>query len=130
MKTVSVVAMIGIVLLAGCARDRLVRSPEEFDVLPLRPLEIPSDTSRLPPPGGRNLAEPDPLADGLAALGGDPRRASDARLLGAGAVLGQAARPRRGFLAGLFGGGRAGLALDPAAEAARLKAAGVPVTGK
>lgn len=69
-------------LLAGCAsRDddpRLMnvsssdRSPDEFSILPTQPLQAPPDYSNLPQPnpGGRNLVDPDPRADAVAALGG------------------------------------------------------------
>lgn len=70
-------------LLAGCAgRDdepRLMnaasssRSPDEFSILPTQPLQAPPDYSSLPQPspGGRNLVDPDPRADAVAALGGN-----------------------------------------------------------
>lgn len=70
-------------LLAGCAaRDgdpRLMnvgsssRSPDEFSILPTQPLQAPPDFSNLPQPnpGGRNLVDPDPRAEAVAALGGN-----------------------------------------------------------
>lgn len=47
--------------------------PDEFGVLPTRPLEIPSDLSSLPPPtpGAANRTDPQPQADAIAALGGN-----------------------------------------------------------
>ena len=52
--------------------------PDEFSVLPTRPLEMPSDLTALPPPnpGGPNRTDPDPEADAVAALGGDVSRAA------------------------------------------------------
>ena len=70
-------------LLAGCAsRDddpQLMnvasssRSPDEFSILPTRPLQAPPDYASLPQPdpGGRNLVDPDPRAEAVAALGGN-----------------------------------------------------------
>jgi hypothetical protein len=46
--------------------------PEEFAVLPNESLEMPQNLTALPKPtpGGRNLVDPTPKADALAALGG------------------------------------------------------------
>ena len=48
--------------------------PDEFGILPTKPLEAPEDYSFLPTPtpGGRNLVDPTPEADAVAALGGNP----------------------------------------------------------
>jgi hypothetical protein len=58
--------------------------PDEFAVLPTAPLEIPENLASLPEPtpGARNRVDPDPEGDAIAALGGNPGRAS-----GAGANL-------------------------------------------
>ena len=52
--------------------------PDEFGVLPTRPLEMPADLNALPAPtlGGQNRVDPDPEADVAAALGGDVNRAA------------------------------------------------------
>lgn len=52
--------------------------PDEFGVLPTRPLEVPTNLTTLPTPtlGGTNRADPDPEADIAAALGGNVNRAS------------------------------------------------------
>jgi hypothetical protein len=63
---------------AGCAQKelRLIRSttrgPDEFQVLPPKPLPPPTDYATLPQPtpGGSNLVDPTPQADAVAALGG------------------------------------------------------------
>ncbi len=61
--------------------------PDEFAVLPTKPLEIPQDLASLPSPtpGGRNLTDPTPEADAYAALGGNAevlaRRSNDGALL-------------------------------------------------
>ena len=64
--------------------------PDEFGVLPTRPLEIPADLASLPTPtlGGTNRADPDPEADVAAALGGDVNRATP----GTASLIGQATR--------------------------------------
>lgn len=48
--------------------------PDEFMVLPGKPLEQPADYASLPvpTPGGSNLTDQNPLGDGVAALGGKP----------------------------------------------------------
>ena len=57
--------------------------PDEFSVLPTKPLQIPEDLATLPEPtpGGTNLTDPTPEADIAIALGGNPevlgRRSSD-----------------------------------------------------
>lgn len=62
--------------------------PDEFAVLPTKPITIPEDLSALPPPtpGGANLTDPTPEADAYAALGGNAaalsRPAGDAALIG------------------------------------------------
>lgn len=65
-------------VLAGCA-DRGLRSlqsssdgPEEFMVLPVKPLTMPSNTSALPPPapGQGNLVDTNPPGQAVASLGG------------------------------------------------------------
>lgn len=50
------------------------RSPDEFAILPTKPLQMPQDLAALPEPtpGGRNLVDPTPEADAVAALGGNP----------------------------------------------------------
>ena len=54
--------------------------PDEFAVLPNKPLEQPTDFSTLPPPtpGGANRTDQTPLADAVVALGGRPGGATGA----------------------------------------------------
>ena len=71
-------------ILAGCGdRDGQpelmnIRSttagPDEFGILPPKPLSMPEDLSQLPEPtpGGSNLTDPTPEADAIVALGGRP----------------------------------------------------------
>ncbi|WP_209427721.1 DUF3035 domain-containing protein [Pararhodobacter sp. SW119] len=73
---------LALAMLAGCAtRDpeptlmhaaQAHRGPDEFAILPTRPLQAPPDYNALPQPtpGGSNLVDPDPRADAYAALGG------------------------------------------------------------
>lgn len=65
-------------LLAACGGDRTLHrldsganGPDEFSVMPLRPLTMPESLNLPPPtPGGANLTDPAPIADAMAALGG------------------------------------------------------------
>ncbi|MEM9395236.1 MAG: DUF3035 domain-containing protein [Pseudomonadota bacterium] len=52
-------------------------TPDEFGILPVRPMEMPSDFTQLPSPtlGGANRTDPTPRADAILALGGRPERA-------------------------------------------------------
>ncbi len=56
--------------------------PDEFLILPTKPLEAPEDFTNLPEPtpGGTNLADPTPIADAVNALGGDGARATSSEL--------------------------------------------------
>lgn len=80
-------ASMGLVLVlavAACARGdrevdlRQLRSmdngPDEFSVLPSKPLQAPDSYAALPAPtpGGRNLVDQNPLGDAVASLGGRP----------------------------------------------------------
>lgn len=52
------------------------RGPDEFAILPTKPLSMPRDYAALPEPtvGGSNLTDPTPREDAVAALGGSPKR--------------------------------------------------------
>lgn len=67
----------------GCARndslmniDKVDQTPDEFAILPTKPIEIPDDLSSLPPPrpGAANRTDPTPFDDAVLALGGNPAR--------------------------------------------------------
>jgi hypothetical protein len=67
------VVLSAMLLLAVAACNRGGRAgPDEFSVLPTRPLELPQSLSSLPAPtpGGLNLTDPNPTGDAIAALGG------------------------------------------------------------
>ena len=149
-------------LLAACAGGDGVRrleapgdGPDEFAVMPVRPLVMPATNALpVPTPGGTNLADPNPLGDAVAALGGNPRGllpggipAGDAALVAAAsrngvtpgvrALVAQedaAFRASAGRFAsgGLFGGDPywrvyARQALDAYGELDRFRAAGIRV---
>ena len=61
--------------------------PDEFSVLPTKPLELTEDLAALPEPtpGGANRTDPTPEADAIAALGGNPAVLS--RASGDGALI-------------------------------------------
>ena len=76
--TVSVkIALVSILAfgLAAC-ESKAPQGPDEFGVLPTKPLVMPDDLSVLPEPNpeGRNLADQRPLVDGVVALGGRAER--------------------------------------------------------
>lgn len=94
-------AVLALGLLAACGSapvdtdpaSVVSRGPDEFAVLPVKPLEIPENLNALPVPGGTNLADPDPRGDALRALGGRPVAAgavpaSDAALVTAASRFG------------------------------------------
>ena len=64
-----------------------VEGPDEFAILPSKPLEMPEDYAALPEPtpGRGNLSDPTPYADATVALGGNPealtRRSGDGALV-------------------------------------------------
>ena len=53
------------------------RTPDEFAILPPKPLALPEDLAALPEPtpGAQNRTDPTPEADAVAAMGGDVARA-------------------------------------------------------
>ncbi len=69
------------------------KGPDEFGVLPTKPLELPKDLAVLPEPtpGGANLVDPNPMGDAIAALGGKAPRA-DAPSRGDGGIITYASR--------------------------------------
>ena len=68
------------VAVTGCAQKPLHNlrtnstGPDEFMVVPVKPLTAPPDYDVLPAPapGGSNLVDQNPVADAVAALGGRP----------------------------------------------------------
>ncbi|MFE3836715.1 DUF3035 domain-containing protein [Pseudogemmobacter sonorensis] len=84
---VTAVAVVAALALVGCSprgEDGApllmnIRSngPDEFGILPSKPLQMPASLSELPQPtpGGSNRTDPTPEADAIAALGGRPQAA-------------------------------------------------------
>ena len=122
-----VALLVSLAGLAACGgRARIDPGPDEFSVIPQRQLEDPSGLAALPAPGGVNATAPSGIAAGIVALGGRPVGTPPATP-GAGAISQQRSG---GFFGRLFGRGtKSGAALDPAAEAARLRALGIAVLG-
>ncbi|TRW99674.1 DUF3035 domain-containing protein [Paracoccus sp. M683] len=78
--TLTIAAGLG---LAGCSNDgRLMNlksgqdGPDEFAILPTKPLSMPPDLAMLPAPtpGGTSITDPTPFGDAVGALGGNPQR--------------------------------------------------------
>ena len=84
----SIAAICAVLTLSACGgKDRTPnlmntrsasRAPDEFAILPTKPLELPEDLAALPDPtpGGTNITDPTPEADAVAALGGNPAAVS------------------------------------------------------
>lgn len=80
-KGKAVIALAAMLVLSACASGspRLMNltsgeGPDEFGIVPPKPLALPENLSALPQPtpGGANLADPNPEADAILALGGKP----------------------------------------------------------
>ncbi len=71
-------------------------TPEEFAIVPPKPLEVPETLAQLPQPtpGGENRTDQTPLKDAVAALGGAPSRLDPQPGIGAGdqALVAQVSR--------------------------------------
>lgn len=67
--------------LSACSSDpklmhlRATNGPDEFGILPPKPLEMPQSLVELPAPtpGGSNRTDPTPTSDAIVALGGRPQ---------------------------------------------------------
>jgi hypothetical protein len=107
----AMIGLIGAVAVSGCVQKELrdIRStgtgPDEFLILPPKPLTAPTDYAALPvpTPGGGNLTDTNPQAEAVAALGGKPSAlvpgtsipASDSGLVTASSRYGVAADVRQ-----------------------------------
>lgn len=77
-KTLGAIILTGTVALSGCGNTglRQIQStgtgPDEFLILPNKPLTAPTDYEVLPAPtpGGTNLVDQNPVSDAVVALGG------------------------------------------------------------
>ena len=81
--TIGLAALVG---LTACSDDRGLMNlrstsagPDEFAILPTRPLAMPPDLAVLPAPtpGDGNITDPTPVADAVGALGGNPAGLND-----------------------------------------------------
>lgn len=98
------VAGAAMLTLAGCGSNNKTphlmhlrsgtNGPDEFTIVPAKPLEMPEDLAALPEPtlGGENRTDQRPKDDAIVALGGTPRAASEGVPAGDGALYAHAAR--------------------------------------
>lgn len=110
MRRFGIVALGLVMALAGCAGGErnialkdlrsFTGGPDEFLVLPSKPLEPPRSFTELPPPtpGGTNRTDQNPKGDAVAALGGRPERLADTGIAAQDAAL-VAAASRNGVSA-------------------------------
>ncbi len=154
------VALTVTMTLGGCASNGLRQldaprtGPDEFLILPSKPLTAPQDFDVLPTPtpGGTNLTDRNPMADAVVALGGRASAleyngvpASDAALVAQASRFGVPAdiraslaeadaqfRKRQAWLTNIrlfpvdrYEQAYRRQALDPFAEAARFRGAGI-----
>lgn len=89
MKRPAIMVMILAMALSACgSRDGDVKlsrikntgnGPEEFNIVPGKPLQAPDSYRALPAPtpGGTNITDPTPRGDSVAALGGNPAALAD-----------------------------------------------------
>ncbi len=106
MRASHLVAILALGVLSACSladRERTLHDlrtnsgePEEFGILPNKPLEAPESFAELPTPtpGGANRTDQTPKADAVAALGGNPARlaAGDGVGVGDQALVARASR--------------------------------------
>jgi hypothetical protein len=94
-------SVVALGLLSACADEdpKLMNirtdTPDEFSIMPNKPLEQPEDYAALPAPtpGGANRADVNPQADAVAALGGNPEAVTSTRAnAGEGTLLAHAQR--------------------------------------
>jgi hypothetical protein len=85
MRSAKLILAVGLtaLTLSACGGERApslmnlrsdTNGPDEFGILPVKPLEMPTDLANLPipTPNGGNLVDPTPNADAIVALGGKP----------------------------------------------------------
>ncbi len=77
----AIIALAAVLCLAACGKGApqlmnltATEGPDEFGIVPPKPLAMPDSTAELPAPtpGGANRTDRDPEAEAVAALGGNP----------------------------------------------------------
>ena len=150
-----VICSLALVALSACASKKpltpsaISAGPDEFSITPAKPLESPDDFSVLPAPtlGGTNLTDATPNADAIIALGGrvpvsgidggivtyasrygvDPAIRAELSLADTRFLKRKSATPSFPWVKNKYERAYRRLALDPWAEAARLRDLGVQV---
>jgi Protein of unknown function (DUF3035) len=110
----AVIALAAMLMLSACASGtpELMNltsgeGPDEFGIVPPKPLAMPENLAELPPPtpGGANLTDRNPEGEAIAALGGKPGAAG-------GVASGDAALYAHAARYGVDGGIRSTLAAE------------------
>ena len=97
---IAIVAMLGLAACGGGDKPpqlmnvRSTGGPDEFGILPPKPLEMPESLAALPEPtpGGENRTDPRPFDDASIALGGKPQQKAGGVPSGDSALYAHAAR--------------------------------------
>lgn len=102
LRTRELVWLAAVAALAACGSDPRLNNisggndgPDEFAILPTKPLSLPADLNQLPAPtpGGGNITDPTPLQDAVASLGGNPAQLGQRGVgAGDGALIAYASR--------------------------------------
>lgn len=99
MRLLHLTALLAMISLTACNKGLVSLSssgdgPDEFIIVPNKPLEQPEDFAALPAPtpGGANRTDLSPLQDGVAALGGTLGAATGSIPAGDGGIVNYASR--------------------------------------
>jgi len=101
--TVLIALMMGLTFVSACGERpapellnvrQTQAGPDEFAILPNKPLQAPEDLSSLPAPtpGASNRVDVTPARDAVAALGGNPSRLDRDGNIADGAIVNHASR--------------------------------------